>query len=111
MAPSEEAILQSFLLQSAGVRDVLTLPEFASLFPQSKRVSPLVRYLYRDLQLQRNAICDSIVKQIHLECRLGEALLGKRWAAKNFDLKKDKDLDENKLEAEVSSFYPSFLIF
>lgn len=80
MAPTEETILLSFLLQKAGLRDVLTLAEFSVYFPPSKRSSPLVRQLYRDLQSQRNTICDSVLKQIKLECRLGENLVAKRRA-------------------------------
>ena len=82
MAPTEETILRSFLLQKSGLRDVLTLAEFSSYFPASKRSSPLVRHLYRDLQSQRNAICESVLKQINLECRFGENLVAQTRAAR-----------------------------
>lgn len=82
MAPTEETILRSFLLQKAALRDVLTLAEFSSYFPASKRSSPLVRQLYRDLQSQRNAICESVLKQINLECRFGENLVAQTRAAR-----------------------------
>jgi centromere-localized protein 2 len=85
MAPTEETILKSFLLQKAGLRDVLTLAEFTTYFPSSKRTSPLIRQLYRDLQSQRNAICDSVLKQINLECRLGENLVARKRAARESD--------------------------
>ena len=80
MAPTEEGIVRSFLLQKAALRDVLTLAEFASFFPPSKRTSPLVRALYRDLQAQRNAVCEGILKQLHLECRFGDNLIAQARA-------------------------------
>jgi len=80
MAPTEESILRSFLLQKASLRDVLTLAEFSTYFPPSKRSSPLVRHLYRDIQSQRHAICDFILKQINVECRFGENLVARKRA-------------------------------
>jgi len=82
MAPTEESILRSFLLSKSGLRDVVTLSEFTSFFPPSKRSSPLVRQLYRDLQGQRNAICESVGKQINMECRMGARLIASRRAAR-----------------------------
>src|SRR5271156_147248 len=82
MAPTEESILRSFLLSKSGLRDVVTLAEFTSFFPPSKRSSPLVRQLYRDLQSQRNAICESVGKQINMECRMGTTLIASRRAAR-----------------------------
>jgi hypothetical protein len=82
MAPTEESILRSFLLQKAGLRDVLTLAEFSTYFPPSKRSSPLIRQLYRDIQFQRNAVCESVLKQVNLECRIGENLVAKKRAAR-----------------------------
>ena len=83
MAPTEESILRSFLLQKAGLRDAITLAEFSSYFPSSKRSSPLVRQLFRDLQTQRNAVCDSVLKQINLECRMGDNLIAKKRAERD----------------------------
>src|SRR5437762_10206633 len=80
MAPTEEIILRSFLLQTAELRDVLTLTDFSSFFPPSKRSSPLIRILYRDFQNQRNAVTKSALKQIHLECRFGENLVARTRA-------------------------------
>jgi centromere-localized protein 2 len=80
MAPSEEGILRSFLLQKATLRDVLTPAEFSALFPPSKRSSPLVRSLYRDLQNQRNATCESVLKQVDVECRFGDMLIAQARA-------------------------------
>src|SRR5271167_4353177 len=80
MAPSEDAILQSFLLRKAGLRDALTLADFSHYFPASKRSNPYIRLLYRDLQSQRNTICESTLKQINLECRLGETIVAQRRA-------------------------------
>jgi centromere-localized protein 2 len=80
MAPTEETILRSFLLQKAGIRDVLTLSEFSTYFPSSKRSSPLVRQLFRDIQTQRNVVCESALKQINLECRMGDNMIAKKRA-------------------------------
>jgi centromere-localized protein 2 len=93
MAPTEETILRSFLLQKAALRDVITLDEFASSFPTTKRSSPLIRQLYRDIQSQRNAICDSVTKQINLECRLGEILIAKKRAARQRENGDDPEKD------------------
>ena len=82
MAPTEESILRSFLLSKSGLRDVVTLAEFTSFFPPSKRNSPLVRRLYRDLQGQRNAICEGVSKQINMERNMGERLIAQRRAAR-----------------------------
>jgi hypothetical protein len=97
MPPTEETILQSFLLQKAGLRDVLTLAEFSVYFPLSKRSSSLVRQLYRDLQSQRNTICNSVLKQIKLECRLGENLVAKQRAGRG----KPKSADPVDMESDV----------
>jgi len=80
MTPTEETILRSFLLQKAGIRDVLTLSEFSTYFPSSKRSSPLVRQLFRDIQTQRNVVCESALKQINLECRMGDNMIAKKRA-------------------------------
>jgi hypothetical protein len=101
MAPSEETILRSFLLQKAGLRDVLTLAEFSSYFPPSKRASPLVRQLYRDLQFQRNAICETVLKQIRLECRLGESLIAKARAIKEATTGTDPGEIDNEIDLRV----------
>ena len=82
MAPSEEGILRSFLLQKAALRDVLTMAEFTAFFPPSKRSSPLIRSLYRDLQSQRNAVSESVLKQVHLECRFGDNLIAQARAGR-----------------------------
>jgi Cnl2/NKP2 family protein len=100
MAPSEESILQSFLLRKAGLRDVLTLAEFSHYFPASKRANPHIRLLYRDLQSQRNAICESTLKQINLECRLGETIVAQRRAG-NRASTADDPAQESNLECFV----------
>jgi hypothetical protein len=84
MAPTEESILRSFLLQKAGLRDVITLAEFSTYFPPSKRSSPLVRHLYRDIQSQRNTICEFVLKQINVECRFGENLVARKRAERQY---------------------------
>jgi len=82
MSPSEELVLHSFLLQKAALRDIVTLAEFSAFFPPSKRSSPAIRDLYRDLQAHRNHVCETVAKQINLETRLGEALVARKWAEK-----------------------------
>jgi len=84
MAPTEELILRSFLVQKAALRDIVTLAEFSASFPSAKRSSSLIRDLYRDLQTQRSAISETVLKQINLECRLGEALLAKKWTTQHY---------------------------
>jgi hypothetical protein len=108
MAPTEESILRSFLLQKAGLRDVLTLAEFSTYFPPSKRSSPLIRHLYRDLQSQRSAICESVLKQINLECRFGEGLVAQRRAARESSRTAgDSEGAESQVDVQVSmSFGP-----
>jgi len=102
MAPSEESILQSFLLQKAALRDVLTMAEFTTFFPPSKRSSPLVRSLYRDLQSQRNAVCESVLKQVHLECRFGDNLIAQARARRQIHRSDGEGaLVENSLGSQV----------
>jgi centromere-localized protein 2 len=83
MAPTETAILRSFLLQKSSLRDILTFAEFSSFFPASKRSSPLIRELYRDLQTQRNAICQAVLQQINVECHVGENYIATKRAERD----------------------------
>jgi len=101
MAPTEKSILKSFLLQKASLRDVLTLAEFSTYFPASKRSSPLVRNLYRDLQSQRNRICESVLKQIKLECRLGDSVIAKSRAAQERNRKSEPDVTHDDVDKLV----------
>jgi centromere-localized protein 2 len=103
MAPTEESILRSFLLQKAGVRDVLTLAEFSTYFPSSKRSSPLVRQLFRDIQTQRNVVCESVLKQINLECRMGDNMIAKKRAEREVTVTESRG-PENDMESGVISF-------
>lgn len=107
MAPSEETILRSFLLQKAGLRDVITLAEFSAYFPPSKRSSPLVRQLYRDIQSQQNAICESVLKQINLECRLGDTSIAKKRAAREANA--ESVATENEMDLQVGFRLFAFL--
>jgi hypothetical protein len=110
MAPTEESILRSFLLQKAGLRDVITLAEFSTYFPPSKRSSPLVRQLYRDIQTQQNTICESVLKQINVECRLGDTSIAKKRAARESEKVAESGATENEMDLQVNSkLHVSFL--
>jgi hypothetical protein len=104
MAPTEESILRSFLLQKAGLRDVITLAEFSTYFPPSKRSSPLVCQLYRDIQTQQNTICKSVLKQINVECRLGDTAIAKKRAMRESEKVAESGAAENELDLQVCNF-------
>ncbi len=74
MAPSEASILEQFLLAPAQLPTVLSLDDFAALFPKPLQSSPHVRALYRDLQRQRNAVLDAVVADIDDEVARGPLL-------------------------------------
>ncbi|KAG4304017.1 hypothetical protein PORY_002540 [Pneumocystis oryctolagi] len=73
MSLTESQILNAFLVSSSGLKDIATLNTFISLFPSSKRIRshPDLPALYRLLQAQRSAVCQTIKKNIELECKLG----------------------------------------
>ncbi|KAG5513202.1 hypothetical protein PMAC_001572 [Pneumocystis sp. 'macacae'] len=71
MFQNESQILNTFLISSSGLKDIAALSTFTSLFPSSKRSHPDIETLYRLLQAQRSAICQTIRKNIELECKLG----------------------------------------
>ncbi|OAA60944.1 Kinetochore subunit NKP2 [Niveomyces insectorum RCEF 264] len=74
MAPSEAAILEQFLLVPAQLPAVVSLADFAALFPKALQTSPHVRTLYRDLQRQRNAVVDAVTADIVDEIARGRLL-------------------------------------
>lgn len=74
MAPTESTILANYLLVPAQLPAVVSLKEFTDLFPRAQQSSPLVKRLYRDLQLQRNALIDAVASNIETEAKRAKAL-------------------------------------
>ncbi|ROW00521.1 hypothetical protein VSDG_03272 [Cytospora chrysosperma] len=74
MAPTESTILANYLLVPAQLPTIISLKEFADLFPRSQQSSPQVRRLYRDLQNQRNALIDEVSSNIETETKRGKVL-------------------------------------
>ncbi|PSR75296.1 Cnl2/NKP2 family protein-domain-containing protein [Coniella lustricola] len=74
MAPTEAAILTNYLLLPAQLPAIITLKEFTELFPRAQQSSPHVRRLYRDLQIQRNALIDDVASDIEHEAKRGKVL-------------------------------------
>lgn len=74
MAPTEASILEQFLLAPAQLPTILSLDDFAALFPRTLQSSPQVRALYRDLQRQRNAVVDAVAAGIDDEVAKGRLL-------------------------------------
>lgn len=67
----EYAILTSFLLSRASLRDIISLNQFTELFPRDRRGNPQVKLLYHELQLLQNKTCERVKKNIQFEARLG----------------------------------------
>lgn len=74
MAPTEASILEQFLLAPSQLPTIISLDDFAALFPRQLQFSPQVRALYRDLQRQRNAVVDSVAAGIDDEVTKGRLL-------------------------------------
>ncbi|KAF2964800.1 hypothetical protein GQX73_g8763 [Xylaria multiplex] len=74
MAPTEATILQNYLLLPSRLPSIISVQDFASLFPKSQQSSPQVRALYRDLQQQRNAVVDAVAASIDAEVKHANAL-------------------------------------
>lgn len=74
MAPTEATILTNYLLVPAQLPAIISLSEFTELFPRAHRSSPQVRRLYRDLQIQRNALIDDAASNIEQQVKRGKAL-------------------------------------
>ncbi|CAI2174539.1 15656_t:CDS:2 [Funneliformis geosporum] len=69
--PTEESVLNSFLLNSE-LADNLTLKQFINLFPTAYRKESLIKTLYREFQLERNRIRETIKENIVEECKKPE---------------------------------------
>lgn len=74
MAPTEASILEQFLLAPSQLPTIISLDDFAALFPRQLLSSPQVRALYRDLQRQRNAVVESVAAGIDDEVAKGRLL-------------------------------------
>ncbi|CAG8684588.1 11583_t:CDS:2 [Funneliformis mosseae] len=86
---TEESVLNSFLFNSE-LADNLTLKQFTNLFPATYRNNPLVKTLYREFQLERNRIRETIRENIVEECKKPEHL-------ENLD---SAQVDDNRLTLE-----------
>jgi centromere-localized protein 2 len=74
MAPTEEKILEQYLVTPSQLPAIISLEKFKEYFPQSMRSSPRIRTLYRDLHSQRNAQLDGVQANIDTEAKRGKAL-------------------------------------
>lgn len=73
--PSQEAILLAdFLLAPTSLRDVLTLKQFAEIFPKSYRSNPAVKELYQELQLLRQQDLETVRLNIADEVKRSKQL-------------------------------------
>lgn len=71
MAPTEESILDNFLLTPAPLPTIITLQKFTDLFPRSQRSNPQIRLLYRELQHRRGLQTDEVQANIEQEVKQG----------------------------------------
>ncbi len=107
MAPTEQTILNNYLLLPAQLPAIISLQEFVALFPRSLRSSRHIRTLYRDLQSQRNAVVDSVAEQIEDEAKHGRAMRRAVIRSKREAEMQEQD-DEVEIERVVSESYFSF---
>ena len=107
MAPTEQTILNNYLLLPAQLPAIISLQEFVALFPRSLRSSRHIRTLYRDLQSQRNAVVDSVAEQIEDEAKHGRAMRRAVIRSKREAEMQEQD-DEVEIERVVSESFSSF---
>ncbi|EPE35255.1 hypothetical protein GLAREA_10952 [Glarea lozoyensis ATCC 20868] len=115
MAPTEEAILSSFLLPPSPLPSIITLKAFTELFPKAQQSSPQIRVLYRDLQHQRARVVDAVTHNISNESKRGRtqrrAVIRERRRAERGD-QDDEVRIENALfgpSSNLDSFKPHSL--
>jgi hypothetical protein len=101
MSPTVATILRNYLLVPSRLPTIISLPEFASLFPKSQQSSSQVRVLYRDLQQQRNAVVDAISASIDTEIKQAKALRRTIIRTKREGESEEQD-DEIEIERAVS---------
>ncbi|GBC05878.1 hypothetical protein RclHR1_06490013 [Rhizophagus clarus] len=87
---TEESVLTSFLLNSE-LADNLSLKQFTNLFPVAYRNNPLIKSLYREFQLERNTIRETVKANITEECKKPE-----QWENSDGEdnMEIDDDIDE-----------------
>lgn len=100
MAPTEATILTNYLLVPAQLPSIISLEEFTQYFPRAQRSSPQVRRLYRDLQVQRNALIDDVASDIEQQAKRGKALRREILRSKRESEMQDGD-DEIDIERAV----------
>ncbi|KAH8697686.1 Cnl2/NKP2 family protein-domain-containing protein [Talaromyces proteolyticus] len=64
MAPSEDSILNNFLLSPASLPTIISLQKFTELFPKRLRSHPQIKVLYRELQELRSQDMDGVTEHI-----------------------------------------------
>jgi centromere-localized protein 2 len=72
MSPTESSILSNFLLSPAPLTTIISLQQFAELFPRSHRTNPQVKLLYRELQHLRALNLDEVKAGVAREVKRGE---------------------------------------
>ncbi|KKY32791.1 putative cnl2 nkp2 family protein [Diaporthe ampelina] len=92
MAPTESTILANYLLVPAQLPAIISLKEFTDLFPRAQQASPQVKGLYRDLQIQRNALIDAVASNIETEAKRAKALRREVLRAKREA--EDREIDD-----------------
>ncbi|CAG8455968.1 13835_t:CDS:2 [Funneliformis caledonium] len=95
---TEESVLNSFLLNSE-LADNLTLKQFNNLFPIAYRKNSLIKTLYREFQLERNRIRETIKENIVEESietlAVAEKLMSREINKMNEDCKRSFEKIEN----------------
>ncbi len=109
MAPSELAILSSFLLPPAPLPTLVSLQKFTDLFPRAQRGNPQIQHLYRELQHQRALDTDQVKQNITAECKRGQRQMREIAKARRKSEQEELEADQSReiaLENEVYSHQP-----
>lgn len=107
MAPTESTILANYLLVPAQLPAIISLKEFTDLFPRAQQASPQVKGLYRDLQIQRNALIDAVASNIETEAKRAKALRREVLRAKREA--EDREIDDE-IDIERAVGFPLPLV-
>jgi centromere-localized protein 2 len=102
MAPSESDLLRNYLLIPAPLPDIMSVQQFANLFPKNLRASPQVRRLYRELQDQRRATIDAVAANIEREQERSRSIRREVKRAKKEAKNEDEDVEVD-IEHAVSA--------
>jgi len=105
---TESKILTSYLLTPAPLPSIISLSEFASLFPKplQARCPTSIRTLYRDLQQQRNGSVDVVTENIEEETRRAGAL--RRAVIRT---KREAEAEEYDDEVEIERMVSFYFLF